>query len=56
MLETEKRPVSAVADNTEVRLVTEVSVTEDPTVSVCLLFDADRSLEERILAEQFVTG
>ncbi len=56
MLETEKRPVSAVADNTEVRLVTEVSVTEDPSVSVCLLFDADRSLEERILAEQFVTG
>lgn len=56
MRETEKRPVSAVADHTEVRKVTEVSVTEDTTTSVSILFDADRSLEERILAEQFVTG
>lgn len=56
MLEADKRPVSAVADHTEVREVTEVSVTEDPTLSVTVLFDADRSLEERILAEQFVTG
>jgi NAD+ kinase len=56
MLENDKRPVSAVADHTEVRQVTQVSVAEDPSVSVSLLFDADRSLEERILAEQFVTG
>ena len=56
MMETDKRPVSAVADHTEVRQVTEVSVVEDTTVSVSILFDADRSLEERILAEQFVTG
>ncbi|MCE9524391.1 MAG: NAD kinase [Alphaproteobacteria bacterium] len=56
ILEADKRPVSAVADHTEVREVVEVSVVEDQTVSVTILFDADRSLEERMLAEQFVTG
>jgi NAD+ kinase len=56
ILEADKRPVSAVADHTEVREVVEVSVAEDPSVSVTIMFDPDRSLEERILAEQFVTG
>jgi NAD+ kinase len=56
ILEAEKRPVSAVADHTEVREVAEVSVAEDASVSVTILFDPDRSLQERILAEQFVTG
>jgi NAD+ kinase len=56
MLESGKRPVSAVADHTEVREVTEVTVLEDTSVSVSILFDADRSLEERILTEQFITG
>jgi NAD+ kinase len=56
VLEADKRPVSAVADHTEVREVTEVSVAEDTSVSVTILFDPDRSLQERILAEQFVTG
>jgi NAD+ kinase len=56
ILEADKRPVSAVADHTEVREVAEVAVAEDPTVSVTILFDPDRSLQERILAEQFVTG
>jgi NAD+ kinase len=56
ILEADKRPVSAVADHTEVREVTEVSVAEDASVSVTILFDPDRSLQERILAEQFVTG
>ena len=56
ILESDKRPVSAVADHTEVREVVEVAVAEDPTVSVTIMFDPDRSLEERILAEQFVTG
>jgi NAD+ kinase len=56
MLECEKRPVSAVADHIEVRDVAEVAVAEEPDVSVTILFDPDRSLEERILAEQFVTG
>jgi NAD+ kinase len=56
MLEADKRPVSAVADHTEVREVTEVSVAEDTSVAATILFDPDRSLQERILAEQFVTG
>ncbi|MDP3659359.1 NAD kinase [Phenylobacterium sp.] len=53
ILEAEKRPVSAVADNFEVRDVIDVSVTEDRSVSLTMLFDAGRSLEERMLAEQF---
>ena len=53
VLETDKRPVSAVADNVEVRDVAEVNVSEDRSISLRLLFDAGRSLEERVLAEQF---
>ncbi len=53
VLEPDKRPVSAVADNFEVRDVVEVEVAEDRSVRLCMLFDAGRSLEERVLAEQF---
>lgn len=53
ILEPEKRPVSAVADNFEVRDVLEVHVAEDRSISLQMLFDAGRSLEERVLAEQF---
>ncbi len=53
ILEFEKRPVSAVADNLEVRDVIEVHISEDRQVSMRMLFDAGRSLEERVLAEQF---
>jgi NAD+ kinase len=53
VLEAEKRPVSAVADNFEVRNVVEVHVSEDRQTSLTMLFDAGRSLEERVLAEQF---
>jgi NAD+ kinase len=53
ILEAPKRPVSAVADMYEARDVLEVYVAEDREVSVCMLFDAGRSLEERVLAEQF---
>lgn len=55
ILEADKRPVSAVADHIEVRQVTEVAVAEDQSASVSVLFDPDRSLQERIIAEQFVT-
>lgn len=54
ILEHTKRPVSAVADYTEVRDVVEVTVHEDRDVSVTLLFDPEHNLEERILLEQFV--
>jgi NAD+ kinase len=53
VLEPDKRPVSAVADNTEVRQVARVHIAEDRTQPLVMLFDAGRSLEERILAEQF---
>jgi len=53
VLEADKRSVSAVADNFEVRDVVEVHVQEDRSTSLAMLFDAGRSLEERVLAEQF---
>jgi len=53
VLEAAKRPVSAVADSFEVRDVREVRIEEDPTTSLCVLFDPEHSLEERILKEQF---
>ena len=52
ILEAEKRPVSAVADDTEVRDVLKVEISED-TTTLNLLFDPDDSLRERILKEQF---
>ncbi len=48
------RPVSAVADATEVRDVVEVNVQEDSETELKLLFDREHNLEERILAEQFI--
>jgi NAD+ kinase len=53
VLEAEKRPVSAVADSTEVREVVEVEVSENRDLSVEVLFEAGQSLSERNLAEQF---
>jgi NAD+ kinase len=53
VLEPEKRPVSAVADNFEVRRVARVDIAEDRTVNLRMLFDAGHGLEERVLAEQF---
>ena len=53
VLEPDKRPVSAVADNFEVRDVADVEVAEDRSVDLRMLFDAGRSLEERVLSEQF---
>ena len=49
-----KRPVSAVADATEVRNVVEVHVAEDTDTALRILFDAKHNLEERILQEQFI--
>lgn len=53
VLETKKRPVSAVADGLEVREVLSVDVAEDRSLSMWMLFDAGHNLDERILAEQF---
>ncbi len=54
ILEPEKRPVSAVADFTEIRDVASVSISEQRKISMTLLFDPEHNLEERITKEQFV--
>lgn len=54
ILEAAKRPISAVADDLEVRDVVAVDVAEDRTIAMTMLFDAGHSLDERILAEQFI--
>ena len=53
VLEPDKRPVSAVADHTEIRFVTEVSVSEDANMDLPMMFDPGHALDERILSEQF---
>jgi NAD+ kinase len=53
VLEPDKRPTAAVADFTEVRDVISVAVSEDRSVSITVMFDPDRGLSERIIAEQF---
>ncbi len=54
-IETDKRPVSAVADFTEVRDVVSVEVSENRDVAMTLLFDHDSNFEERVLKEQFAS-
>jgi len=54
VLEPDKRPVSATADNFEVRRVARVQVIERRDIALTMLFDAGRSFEERVLAEQFM--
>lgn len=52
-LDPDKRPLAATADFKELFNVASVAVCEDPSNTVTLLFDHDRSLEERVIAEQF---
>jgi len=51
--ESAKRPVSAVADDFEVRDVSAVDVAEDRSIAMTMLYDAGHNLDERILTEQF---
>jgi NAD+ kinase len=53
--EAAKRPVSAVADQLEVRDVVKVQVAMDYSVSLTLLFDPDYALDDRISLEQFAS-
>ena len=53
VLEHDKRPVSAVADYTEVRDVASVEVAVDHATAIQFLFDPEHNLTERILSEQF---
>ena len=54
ILEPKKRPVSAVADFTEVRDVASVDIAEDRSRTLTLLFDPESGLDERIRKEQFM--
>ena len=53
ILESGKRPVSATADNLEVRDVKSVTIHQDTSSKISLLYDSNHSFEERILNEQF---
>ncbi|OYY90937.1 MAG: NAD kinase [Sphingomonas sp. 28-66-16] len=54
VLEPSKRPVSAVADQREVRDVARVDVAIDRTRELTLLFDPEHALDDRITMEQFI--
>lgn len=55
VLDPAKRPVAAVADQKELRDIAEVRLQIAQDIELTLLFDPGQSLEERIVAEQFVT-
>lgn len=54
VLEARNRPVSAVADFTEIRDVETVEVWQDNNVEISLLFDPEMNLDERMIKEQFM--
>lgn len=47
------RPVAASADNNEIRNIREVQISMDKNKSMVILFDKDRTLDDRVLTEQF---
>jgi NAD+ kinase len=53
IIESHKRPVSAVADQKEIRDIAEVRLEIARQQQLTLLFDAGHALDERIVAEQF---
>jgi NAD+ kinase len=54
VLEPVKRPVSAVADQREVRDVFSVEVAQERSATLCLMFDPEHALDDRITMEQFI--
>lgn len=54
VLEADKRPISAVADQREIRNVAEVRIEIARENALTLLFDPGHALDERIVSEQFV--
>lgn len=55
VLDPAKRPVSASADNSDVRNVVSVEIEQDRDTTLTLLFDEHHGLDEKILQEQFAT-
>ncbi len=54
ILEANKRPVSAVADQREIRDIAHVEVALDRNRALTLLFDPEHALDDRIAMEQFI--
>jgi NAD+ kinase len=54
VLDADKRPVSAVADSTEVRTAVRIDAASASDVVHTILFDPGHGLEERLIREQFV--
>jgi NAD+ kinase len=53
VLEATKRPITAVADHTEIKQVAKVDIALDASTDIIILHDPGHSLDERILREQF---
>jgi NAD+ kinase len=47
-----KRPISAVADNIEVRNAKNITIKTNPKIRFNLLYDQNRSLQKKIKIEQ----
>jgi NAD+ kinase len=54
ILEASKRPVSAVADQREIREIAQIEVALDRSRALTLLFDPEHALDDRIAMEQFI--
>lgn len=54
ILDPDKRPVSAVADQREIRDVARVDIAMDRARDLTLLFDPEHALDDRITMEQFI--
>ena len=54
ILDPAKRPVSAVADQREIREVAQVDIAMDRARELTLLFDPEHALDDRITMEQFI--
>ena len=54
VLNPEKRPVSAVGDQQEVRDIAKVTISVDRSQTLTMLFDPEHALDDRIAMEQFV--
>ena len=54
ILEANKRPVSAVADQREIRDIAQIEVALDRSRALTLLFDPEHALDDRIAMEQFI--
>lgn len=53
VIDPDRRPVSAAADNKEVRNIANIQIAADRSRRLTLLFDPGHALDERILQEQF---